>query len=400
MAAFRSARGRFGPLMAAALCGALLASCGTSTKTEVREKPPSAASPPSDAPAAPAAISPEPHLRPVSWSEVQGWEALDPVPALGAFLKGCGILKSKPEWARSCAAAMAHRGDDPAAVRDLFERNFSPHQISDGEKTTGKLTGYFEPLLRGSRAPSDRYRYPLYNPPGDLVDPKHPDGKLLANANERGRMVDGRLVPYLTRSEIDSIGDLMEPHAFLWVDSIGDRFFLHIQGSGRVALENGTVVRVGYANHNGHRFVSLANHLIRSGELPRSEASMEGIKAFLALNEGRAKEILAVNPRYIFFRELPPSKDGPIGALGAPLTALHSVAVDRRFVPLGAPMVIATEGYDEDHTFTRLVVAQDVGGAIKGKVRADYFWGYGHRAGRRAESTNQPFSAWVLLPRG
>ena len=363
----------------------ILASCG-----EPAVKAPSPAVPDPE---------PEAHLQSVGWSQIPGWDELDPVPGLQAFRISCRAIKSKAPWSKACAQADAHVGTDAKLVRELFERTFVPHRAVDGSKVTGRLTGYFEPLLRGSRVRTERYRHPLYRPPSDLIHPNHPDSHYLKDKSGRGRIVNGSFVPYMTRAEIDGTPDLMEKHAFLWVDSLGDRFFLHIQGSGRVLLENGTIVRVGYANHNGHKFVSLANHLIKSGELARSEASMNGIKAFLALNEGRAHEFLAVNPRYIFFQELPPSSEGPIGALGVPLTALHSIAVDRRHVQLGAPAVISTKGFDAAHTFTRLVAAQDVGGAIKGKIRADYFWGYGNEAGRLAESTNQQFSAWYLLPR-
>ena len=363
----------------------ILASCG-----EPAVKAPSPAVPDPE---------PEAHLQGVEWSQIPEWDELDPVPGLQAFRISCRAIKSKAPWSKACAQADAHAGTDAKSVRELFERNFMPHRAVDGSKVTGRLTGYFEPLLRGSRVRTERYRHPLYRPPSDLIHPNHPDSHYLKDKSGRGRIVNGSFVPYMTRAEIDGTPDLMEKHAFLWVDSLGDRFFLHIQGSGRVLLENGTIVRVGYANHNGHKFVSLANHLIKSGELARSEASMNGIKAFLALNEGRAHEFLAVNPRYIFFQELPPSSEGPIGALGVPLTALHSIAVDRRHVQLGAPAVISTKGFDAAHTFTRLVAAQDVGGAIKGKIRADYFWGYGNEAGRLAESTNQQFSAWYLLPR-
>lgn len=339
-------------------------------------------------------------LHPVGWDDVPQWGSLDPRPGLDAFRKGCKVIGTRPEWQRACDSARGADATDPAAVRRVFERDLAPFKARVGDKDTGRLTGYFEPLLRGSRTPDSHYRHPIYLPPGDLLDRDDPRARQrITDPGGRGRLENGKVVPYWTRAEIDRDAGRMGKHAFLWVDSLGDLFFLHIQGSGRVLLKDGSVVRVGFADHNGHPYVSLANHLIRNGHITRANASMEGIKAFIALNEGRAHEFLAANPRYIFFRELPPSSDGPIGALGVPLTAHHSIAVDSRHVPLGAPAVIRTEGAHETHTFTRLVVAQDVGGAIKGEIRADYFWGFGDQAGRLAESTNQPFSMWVLLPK-
>lgn len=379
------------PATQAALAVALLAMAGCGS--------PQAKAPATGPASTPLAIGPS--LKAVGWDDVPQWESIDPLPALGAFRKSCSVIGSRPEWDRACANAIEAQGADPAAVRKMFESDLAPFKAEVAGADTGRLTGYFEPMLRGSRTPDGHYRHPIYSPPGDLLDRKDPRaGGRLKGPGDRGRLVGGKVVPYLTRAEIDADAERMRRHAFLWVNSLGDLFFLHIQGSGRVLLEDGSVVRVGFADHNGHPYVSLANHLIKGGHITRANASMEGIKAFIALNEGRAKRYLAANPRYIFFRELPPGDDGPIGALGVPLTALHSIAVDDRHVPLGAPAVIRTQGTaGKEHNFTRLVVAQDVGGAIKGEIRADYFWGFGDQAGRLAESTNQPFSMWVLLPR-
>ncbi|MGB8436707.1 MAG: MltA domain-containing protein, partial [Burkholderiales bacterium] len=197
----------------------------------------------------------------------------------------------------------------------------------------------------------------------------------------------------------------------VWVDDPIEAFFLQIQGSGRVRLPSGETLRIGYADQNGHPYASIGRYLVEQGELTLDEASMQGIQAWARAHTARVADLLNQNPSYVFFRELPPNDVGrggggtaeyvgPIGALGVPLTAERSIAVDRRYVPLGAPVYLATTRPNSDEPLERLMIAQDTGGAIRGPVRADFFWGTGREAGRLAGRMRQTGSMWVLLPNG
>jgi len=186
----------------------------------------------------------------------------------------------------------------------------------------------------------------------------------------------------------------------VYVDDAVEAFFLQIQGSGRVRLESGEELRIGYADQNGHPYQSIGRYLVEQGELKLGEASLQGIQAWARANPGRVVELLNQNPSYVFFRELPPADTGPIGSLGVPLTAERSLAVDPRFVPLGAPVYLATTRPNSELPLERLMIAQDTGGAIRGPVRADFFWGTGEDAGLLAGRMRQQGRMWVLLPRG
>ena len=186
----------------------------------------------------------------------------------------------------------------------------------------------------------------------------------------------------------------------MWINDIIDVFFLHIQGSGLVNLENGSQVHVGYADQNGHAYNSIGRLLIERGELTADQASMQGIKNWARNNLGQLRELLNSNPSYVFFRELPAGLPGPLGALGVPITAERSVAIDPKYIPLGAPLFLSTTQPNSATPLKRLMVAQDTGGAIKGGVRADYFWGAGDAAGKQAGAMKQQGKIWVLLPKG
>jgi membrane-bound lytic murein transglycosylase A len=214
----------------------------------------------------------------------------------------------------------------------------------------------------------------------------------------RGRRENGHVVPYYTRGEIEQGVDSLRGREILWVDDAVELFFLHIQGSGRVRLENGEIVRIGYANHNGHPYRSVGRILINRGELTIASASMQGIKQWGQDNPDRLKGLLAENPAYVFFRELPSDLSGPIGALGVPITPGRSIAVDEKSVPLGAPVYLSTSWPNSNRPLSRLMFAQDKGSAIKGAVRADFFWGFGDEAGELAGRMRQSGEMWVLLP--
>jgi peptidoglycan lytic transglycosylase A len=217
----------------------------------------------------------------------------------------------------------------------------------------------------------------------------------------RGRVEGKRVVPYYSRAEIARGAAPVVGKEILWVDDPIEAFFLQIQGSGRIQLESGETLRLGYADQNGHPFQSIGRYLVERGELQLSEASMPAIKAWAATNPKRLEELLNQNPSFVFFRELPLADpaSGPVGALGVPLVPARSIAVDPRYVPLGAPVFLATTFPASTTPLNRLVLAQDTGGAIRNPVRADFFWGFGPEAGAQAGRMRQQGRMWVLLPR-
>lgn len=211
-------------------------------------------------------------------------------------------------------------------------------------------------------------------------------------------MEGNKVVPYWSRAEIGARGDKVPAKTLAYVDDAVELFFLQVQGSGRVKLTDGSTIRVNYADQNGHTYHSIGRLLVERGELKLEEASMQGIQAWARANPGRLDDLLNANPSYVFFREMPNSKEGPVGALGVPLTAERSIAIDPRSIPLGAPVFLATTRPNSPVAMNRLVMAQDTGGAIKGAVRADYFWGFGKEAGEQAGRMKQSGRLWVLLP--
>lgn len=370
--------------------------------TTVPKSPPVVPEKPAASTVPPVAVPPVTILKPADWSTLTGWTDDDILPAWDAFLQSCAVLKNQPLWQETCLQAGTMRGQDSARLRQFFESRFVPHQIlnSDGSGD-GLITGYYEPLLKGSRKQSKRYRFPLYTTPDELLvidlGEIYPE---LKNMRLRGRVQGRKVVPYYSRSEIERNPVSLQGKELLWVDDAIDLFFLQIQGSGRVALENGEIVRVGYSDQNGHPYKSVGRLLVERGELPLEKASMQGIKAWGQKNPARLNELLQQNSSFVFFRELPAGVPGPLGSLGVPLTAGRSLAIDPRAVPQGAPVFLATTWPNTDKRLHRLMVAQDTGGAIKGSVRADFFWGFGPEAGDQAGKMRQSGRMWVLMPAG
>ena len=341
----------------------------------------------------------------VDWSALPGWQDDASREAWPAFLQSCRGLRSRAGgevWKSACA--LAARLDNPSdeAVRQFFEANFDPHQIASGEgELEGMMTGYYEPLLTGSRVFSKQFAYPLHSVPSDLLTVDL--GALfpeLKGKRVRGRLEGNKVVPYGTRADILAQGSALPAKALAYVDDPVELFFLQVQGSGRIRLPDGSMMRVNYADQNGHPYQSIGRVLVARGDLKLENASMQGIQAWARANPSRLDDLLNSNPSYVFFREMPASNEGPLGALGVPLTAERSIAIDPRAVPLGAPVFLATTRPNTAQPMNRLVMAQDTGGAIKGAVRADFFWGFGKDAGAQAGRMKQRGRLWVLLPKG
>jgi membrane-bound lytic murein transglycosylase A len=343
------------------------------------------------------------YLRVVSFDQLPGWAEDDLTQLWPAFLASCEVMIRRAGWQEVCAEAQhwnAFGGED---LRIFFESRFLPHQVrnTDGS-VSGVVTGYYEPLLRGSRTRGGLFQTPLYKTPDDLLTVDlgsvYPE---LKNMRLRGRLSGNKVVPYHTRAELLQKG-LASGTELVWVDNAVDAFFLQVQGSGRVTLEETKeTVRMAYADQNGHPYKSIGRYLVERGELKLEQASMQGIKAWAASNPHRLQELLNANPSFVFFKEekIIDEVKGPRGALGVPLTPQRSIAIDPQFILLGAPVFLSTTLPSSDRPLRRLVMAQDTGGAIRNAVRADFFWGFGDEAGELAGKMKQVGQMWVLLPR-
>ncbi len=323
-----------------------------------------------------------------------------------AFLASCGIVGRRPQWLIPCAAAQASHPVTSAEVRAFFERYFDPYGIVERvgrqEDRSGLITGYFEPLLRGSRSPSAEFDTPLYSPPPDLLTVDlasvYPE---LEGKRIRARLEGGKVVPYFSRADLNRDPSL-KGREIVWVDDALDAFFLEVQGSGRVQLPSGQTIRLHYADENGYPYRSIGRYLVDHGDIKLQDATMLGIRLWARSHPSRVRELLDADPSVVFFREEPLGDPalGPQGTLGVPLTPGRSIAVDPASVPLGAPVFLATTYPSSVVTLQRLVVAQDTGGAIRGPVRADFFWGTGTQAAEEAGAMRQAGRLWLIWPKG
>ncbi|RKF13383.1 murein transglycosylase [Roseovarius spongiae] len=302
----------------------------------------------------------------LDFDDLTGWEQDDHAAALRTFLVTCPDMKD-PDWRALCA--LAQQKPDAKAFFELF---FRPMLITEGKPAL--FTGYFEPELRGSLRPGGRYRYPLYREP--------PEARV---SN-----------PWLTRAQIENAPE-MRGYEIAWVDDPVELFFLQIQGSGRIRLPDGNVIRVGYGGNNGHEYRSVGAELVRRGVYSVHQVSAQVIKNWVRRNPEAGRDLLRHNPSYVFFRKLIGHADdlGPLGAMNRPVTPGRSIAVDPKFVTLGAPVWIDKGG---KRPIRRLMIAQDTGSAIKGAQRADIFFGTGDKAGRDAGRLRDPGRMVVLMP--
>lgn len=350
-----------------------------------------------------------------TFSELQGWNLDRHGEAVPALKKSCAKLMTLPDdrslgandgvpggrvknWRGVCDAAKALDVADNAGAKRFFETWFAPYEVQGTQEEAGLFTGYYEPELNGARTRGGAYQTPLLARPSDLVSVGLGafDTDLGGNT-VWGRVKGSKLKPYPDRAAIEdgALGALGKP--LLWVDSPVDAFFLHVQGSGRVRLADGTVTHVGFAGKNGKGYKSIGRILIDSGEIPANRLTMDAIRKWVDARPVKGPALLKRNPSYVFFRLL--SGDGPLGAQGVALTAERSLAVDRRYLPLGVPLWLQThDPLDGSKGYNRLMVAQDTGGAIKGAVRGDIFFGAGDLATRRAGNMKRPGHYFILLP--
>jgi len=353
-------------------------------------------------------------LSPVAFTDLPGWAEDDVAAAVPALRRSCARLEGRPDdqafgapgvdvvgtvadWRGPCAALMALPDGDTAAARRIIEAHFVPMRMRAPDAETGLVTGYYEAEINGALFPGGPYRWPIYGLPRDLVIADL--GRFAPDLSGRrivGRVEGGRLVPYHERGAIEA-GALDGQNAeMLWADDPVDVFFLHVQGSGKVRLPDGSQRRIGFAASNGRDFTAIGRALIAEGKVPRDQASMQGIRDWLRRHPDEAAAIMRRNARYIFFRWI--DGDGPIGAQGVALTAGRSLAVDPHFVPYGAPVFLDTTWPGTDRPLRRLMVAQDTGAAIKGPLRADFFWGSGETALEQAGRMKQAGRFYMLLP--
>ncbi|HEX2116798.1 MAG TPA: MltA domain-containing protein [Alphaproteobacteria bacterium] len=353
-------------------------------------------------------------LTPARFEDLPGWSADRHGEGLAALQRSCARILNLPNyqqvgpagfarpvavWRAPCEQALRLDTSDHVAARAFLEGAFAPFAATDNEAPEGLFTGYYEPELRGSRAPGGRYRVPLHGKPADLVTVDlalfKPEWR---GQRITGRLDNGTLKPYPTRAEIEA-GALRDARSeIVWVDDAVDAFFLQVQGSGRILFEDGSMMRVGYAAQNGHPYVAIGRELIARGALTRETVSMQSIRAWLAANPAEAASVMNLNPSYVFFRPL--DGDGPLGSEGVVLTPGRSLAVDRAFLAMGLPLWLdAEDPLDPALRLRQLVVAQDTGGAIRGPVRGDLFWGHGPEAAERAGRMRSRGRYWILLPR-
>lgn len=339
------------------------------------------------------------------WTDLPGWGA-DPVTeAWPAFLESCRTLRFNTNWSVPCTAAQTVSANSPADIRAYFAANFEPYKVvkhtGPEREDTGLVTGYFEPLLHGSRTQSKGYTAPLYAPPPDLLTVDltslYPE---LKGKRVRARLQGNKVIPYYTRAELPTDPSL-EGHELVWIDNAFDAMMLEVQGSGRVQLTDGTVIRLLYADQNGQPYHSIGRYLVTIGALTVPEATIPGIRTWLSAHPERLQEVLDANPSVVFFTEAPLGDPdlGPKGAAGIALTAGRSIAVDPTHIPLGTPVFLATTLPDSGAPLQKLVIAQDTGGAISGAPRADYFCGSGPQAADLAGKMRQQGSLWMLWPR-
>lgn len=332
------------------------------------------------------------NLQKVSFDDLKDFQNDNLEKALEVFRKACNKSEKKELFGKVCQKAKTTQNP-----QEFFTTNFTPYKLYNNDGTDkGIITGYYEPLLYGSYTKDERFKYPIYKVPDDLiiVDLKSVYPKL-KNYTLRGKIEGNRLVPYEDRELIENE---KEDNALLYVDNKIDLYFLHIQGSGKIELPNGDIINIGYANQNGRRYKSIGKYMVKMGYIGSKtnySASLQGMKKWFNDNPQKVDEILNHNPSYVFFEK---RKRGATGSLGVELVAKRNLAVDTRYIKLGMPVFINTKNPITNKEINQLMVAADTGGAIKGEIRADFFWGFSKEAEKFAGAMKEKGELYILVP--
>jgi membrane-bound lytic murein transglycosylase A len=375
---------------------------------------PAPANPPA-APAAQAATTSEKgksRFVPVGFADLPGWGDDDHAAAFKAFRASCpkviALSKSArprkqpipPDLIAACEEALRlPERTSRSESQKYFERFFRPHRVVHANPQ-GLLTGYYEPLMEGSRTRDARFQTPLYKRPADLVTVIEETQRGAVGQLTHARQTKAGLVPFATRAEIDEGALRGQNLELLWLADPVDKFFLQIQGSGRMRLTDGTTIRVHYDGKNGHPYTSIGRFLIDKGLLAADKVSMGALGRWLRADPARGRFVMQQNASYVFFKELPDSANGPLGAIEVSLVPGRSLAIDPAVHTLGSPVYVSAPTLTharQGKPFTRLMVAHDVGSAIKGPERGDIYFGSGDTAGRLAGITKHPGHLFALV---
>jgi len=332
---------------------------------------------------------PKTHLLKSDFNQLPNWNKEDYTLALEAFINSCRSKSTQSIYEELCAKAV-----DSQNPKIFLQNKFIPYEIKrEDANEDGLLTGYYEPQLNGSLVKTSKFKYPIYETPEDLISVDlssiYPD---LKNYRLRGRVQGKKLIPYYTRKETKS--EHIPSRVICYTDSKLDLFFLEIQGSGRVVLRDGTNIFIGYDNQNGHKYRAIGQYLVKIHALKYEDVSLQSIRAWLLKHPKRIDEVLNYNKSVVYFKQ---TQQSASGALGLCLTPKRSIAVDRSYIPLGSMLYLSAD--IKDKLVSKVVVAQDTGGAIKGALRADMFFGYGKEARDTAGELKSLLKLWILLPK-
>ncbi|HDV5686979.1 TPA: murein transglycosylase A [Legionella pneumophila] len=361
--------------------------------------------------------SPKPTFRQVSFKHLPGWENAQLKKSLETFQTSCrAFLKQNPErvvgteqidlqakdWHPACRAALKINPVDEQSSKVFFEKWFAPVEFYDDKPVKGLFTGYYMPLIKGSYTKSEEFSIPIYELPSNLVTVDL--GLFLPNLKNKkiiGRIAGNKVVPFYTREEINKGAIKSTARVLVWIHSPVDRLFLEIQGSGIIELEDGKRIFIGYDGQNGAPYTAIAGVLIKKGIMTKHNASMQRIKKYLEAHPKQMDKIINQNKSFVFFRKL--SLEAALGSQGVALTPGYSLAIDKQWIPMGAPLWLNTtrpdsKNPDVNKPMQRLMIAQDTGGAIRGKVRGDVFWGGGDKATLIAGHMKNEGHYWLLLP--
>lgn len=353
-------------------------------------------------------------LSDISFEELDGWDGENFAAVLPALIRSCDAIDKKnpdspmgddermgtvADWQAICKDARIIRPGNQIEAKYFFESRFVAYRTGNNQDPEGLFTGYYEPEVLGRWGPEAEFQIPVYSRPEDLVSIDLGQHRAeLKGTHLAGRIVDNKLIPYHSRAEINAGALRGRGLEVIWLADPVDTFFMHIQGSGRVRLPDGSHVRLGYAGRNGRRYTSIGRELVAMGAMPLADVTAPAIRDWLRARPAAATELMNRNESYVFFRVV--EGEGPIGGQGVALTPGRSLAVDRAHIPYGVPLWLdTTDPLTDGGPLRRLVIAQDTGSAIKGPVRGDVFWGFGEEAGRRAGLMKEEGRYFILLPK-